>query len=102
MMWRLVVAALSLVLTDGAFAAHSSRRHAPPSRGCLVEVLHSEELPVGPLFYHTIKATLLVTAPGRPPFETTVYKAIPWQVPPPRPGERVRVSCIYGGSNFNW
>jgi hypothetical protein len=35
----------------------------------------------------------LVTPPGAPPFETTVLKVIPWQVPPPRRGQRVRVHC---------
>jgi hypothetical protein len=63
------------------------------SRACLVEVLYSEELPIGPLFHHTVKAAVLVTPPGAPPFETTVLKVIPWQVPPPRRGQRVRVPC---------
>jgi len=61
--------------------------------GCLVEVLYSEELPIGPLFYHTVKAAVLVTPPGAPPFETTLLKVIPWQVPPPRRGQRVRMPC---------
>jgi hypothetical protein len=35
----------------------------------------------------------LVTPRDAPPFETTVLKVIPWQVPPPRRGQRVRVAC---------
>jgi hypothetical protein len=60
---------------------------------CLVEVLHSEELPLAPPFYHTVRATLRVTPPDRPPFETTVRRAIPWQSPPPRQGQRILVPC---------
>lgn len=60
---------------------------------CTAEVLHSEMLPVGPAFHHTIKATLLVTPTDRPPFETTVVRVIPWQAPPPRQGQRQRVPC---------
>ena len=81
-------AAMLLALTASAQAGqgvHDSR--------CLVEVLYSEELPIGPLFYHTVKAAVLVTPPGAPPFETTVHKVIPWQVPPPRRGQRLRVAC---------
>jgi len=86
------VAATILLLTiSGAVqAAPGSKREA---HSCRVEVLHSEELPIGPLFYHTVKANLLVTAPGAPPFETTLYKVIPWQVPPPRQGQHVMVPC---------
>jgi hypothetical protein len=62
-------------------------------RPCLIEVLHSEELPFGPLFYHAVKVTLLVTTPDAPPFQTTVQKVIRWQAPPPRQGQRARVWC---------
>jgi hypothetical protein len=63
------------------------------TRSCLVEVLHSEELPIGPMFFHTIKATLLVTAPGMQPFEATVQEVIPWQAPPRRQGKRLHARC---------
>jgi hypothetical protein len=82
-------AAMLLVLTASAQAGQMASRDSR----CLVEVLYSEELPIGPLFYHTVKAAVLVTPPGAPPFETTVQKVIPWQVPPPRRGQRVRVAC---------
>jgi hypothetical protein len=63
------------------------------AQSCLVQVLRSEEIPLGPMFYHTVKATLLVTPPDRPPFQTTVEKVTPWQVPPPRQGQRAWVTC---------
>jgi hypothetical protein len=60
---------------------------------CLVQVLSSEEIPLGPMFHHTVKATLLVSPSDRPPFQTTIEKVTPWQVPPPRQGQRAWVSC---------
>jgi hypothetical protein len=47
-------------------------------------VLASEELPIGPPFYPTVKATLLVAPANRASFETIVQRVIPWQSPPPR------------------
>lgn len=85
-----VAATMVLALTASVQAGRGAARDP---RACLVEVLYSEELPIGPLFYHTVKAAVLVTPPGAPPFETTVLKVIPWQVPPPRRGQRVRVHC---------
>jgi hypothetical protein len=79
-----------LMLTVSAAAAQGSEREG---RSCLVEVLYSEELPIGPLFYHTVKVTLLVSAPHTRPFEMTIDKVIPWQAPPPRRGQRVKARC---------
>lgn len=84
-----VAATMVLTLTASAQAGQAASRDSR----CLVEVLYSEELPIGPLFYHTVKAAVLVTPPGARPFETTVLKVIPWQVPPPRRGQRVRMAC---------
>ena len=84
-----VATTMLLALTASAQAGQGGWRDPR----CLVEVLYSEELPIGPLFYHTVKAAVLVTPPGAPPFETTVLKVIPWQVPPPRRGQRVRIPC---------
>jgi hypothetical protein len=41
----------------------SMARKAERNKRCLIEVLHSEELAIAPLFSHTISATLLVTSP---------------------------------------
>jgi hypothetical protein len=67
-----------------------------PSDGriaCKADILHSEELPGAPIFYHHVKADLRVTPPGRPAFEATVENLTPWQVPPPRRGERFTLWC---------
>ena len=95
-----VAAAMILLMTTDPIRARQAAQHA--TRSCLIEVLHSEELPIGQMFFHTIKATLLVTAPGAQPFEATVQEVIPWQTPPPRAGKRVRVLCDPTTHNFSF
>ena len=77
---------------------HPPRRvvRSGPSDGliaCKANILRAEELPGAPIFYHHVKADLLVTPPGRPAFEVTVENLTPWQVPPPRRGERFSLWC---------
>lgn len=93
-----ILAALLLGIGAGSAAAAEMRTQAKPevkadAQSCFVQVLSSEEIPLGPMFHHTVKATLLVTPPDRPPFQTTVEKVTPWQVPPPRQGQRAWVYC---------
>jgi len=91
---KIVAASLLLAMACGpARAGDWGRPGSVALQPCMIEVLHSEMIPVGPLFHHTIKATLLVSAPDRPPFETTVLEVIPWQFPPPRQGQRRKVMC---------
>jgi hypothetical protein len=84
---------LGLGFGGAANAAQMQGAARADAQSCFVQVLHSEEIPLGPMFYHTVKATLLVTPADRPPFQTTVEKVIPWQVPPPRQGQRAWVTC---------
>jgi hypothetical protein len=60
---------------------------------CKAAILYSEELPGAPIFYHHVRADLLVTPPGRPAFEATVENLTPWQIPPPRRGQRLTLWC---------
>jgi hypothetical protein len=87
----------AVLLLGSGFCSSASAGGLPPARAdaqiCLVQVLYSEEIPLGPMFYHTVKATLLVTPSDRPPFQTTIEKVTPWQVPPPRQGQQARVYC---------
>ena len=76
-----------------ASAGQTKGRSGAGSQFCLVEVLRSEELPIGPLFSHTVRATLLVTAPDGHAFQATVQRVITWQAPPPRQGQRLNVPC---------
>ncbi len=69
---------------------------------CLAEVLHSEELPGAPIFQNRVRTTLLVTPPAGVPFETTVEKLIPFQAPPPRKGQRLRLPCDPANLSFPW
>jgi hypothetical protein len=97
---RTIIATL-LVLHGAAIAAsaddQAARRSAAEPSGerpaCFVEVLYSEELPGAPIFQNRVRARLRVTLADRPPFETTVEKFMPWQVPPPRRGQRFKMLC---------
>ena len=90
-----MLAALLLGLVGAGSAAAAEMRPSAKAdaQSCFVQVLSSEEIPLGPMFHHTVKATLLVTPPDRPAFQTTVEKVTPWQVPPPRQGQRAWVFC---------
>ena len=85
--------AMAVAMTTAISGSTAFAASAHDARSCLVEVLYSEMLSIGPLFYHTVKVRLLVTPAGRPPFETMVERAIPWQTPPPRQGQRIRMAC---------
>jgi hypothetical protein len=97
---RAIIATL-LLLHGAAVAAwaddQAARRSATEASGerpeCFVEVLYSEELPGAPIFQNLVRARLRVTLADRPPFETTVEKFMPWQVPPPRRGQRFKMLC---------
>jgi hypothetical protein len=87
------IAIVTMILLAAGGPTYAGQGGHRDARSCLVEVLSSEELPIGPLFHHTIKATLLVTPHDMPPFERTVYQVITWQEPPPRPAQRMRIGC---------
>jgi len=94
----IIAATLVLGMTATASAADPIRRGAftEASDGrvmCNIQVIRSEELPGAPIYQNRVRATLLVNAPGRAPFETTVVKLIPWQVSPPRQSPRMTVLC---------
>jgi hypothetical protein len=95
-----VVSMLALAaMTQNARAGGHAQRDA---KSCFVEVLTSEELPAAPPFYHTVKASLLVTPADRVAFQTTVVRTSPWQAPPLRQGQRLSTSCeaVQAGSGF--
>ena len=90
-----MITASALLVGATTMAAAAEPRH--PGAGadrrvpCTIEVLQSEELPGAPIFNHHIRAVLRVTLADQPPFETTVEKIVPWQVPPPRRGQRLQI-----------
>jgi hypothetical protein len=94
---RAILTILCLGIAVSAWAATPDGRVT-----CLVEVLHSEELPGAPIFQNHVRATLLVTPPAGAPFETTVEKLIPFQVPPPRKGQRLRLPCDPANLSSPW
>lgn len=98
MRWLTVATASTfLVVAAAPASAHQQESGQPqglgPRSSCLIEVLHSEELPGAPIFQSLVRARLRITPPGQAPFERTVERFIPWQAPPPRRGQRLMVSC---------
>ena len=94
----IIATTLFLTTTAAAFATDPIRGGAIAETRdgrirCSIQVVRSEELPGAPIYQNRVRATLLVSAPGRVPFETTVVRLIPWQVPPPRQGQRLTVLC---------
>ena len=94
----MIATTLCLGMIVTASADDRSRRRAPAERSdgrpmCTVDVVNSEELPGAPIFQSLVRTRLRVTPADRPPFETTVERLIPWQVPPPRRGQRLKILC---------
>jgi hypothetical protein len=94
----IIAATLFVTTTAAAFAADAIRGGAITEARdgrvrCGIEILRSEELPGAPIYQNRVRTTLRVSAPGRAPFETSVVRLIPWQVPPPRQGQRMSVLC---------
>jgi hypothetical protein len=96
-MSRAILTILFLGIAVSARASTSDARVV-----CLVEVVHSEELPGAPIFQNHVRAALRVTPPDAPSFETTVEKLIPFQVPPPRKGQRRRLLCDPASLSSPW
>ena len=89
---KTIVGSLMVLLITTGLAGAGEQAWRDP-RPCRAEVLQSEELPAAPIFHHAIRATLLVTGSDARQYQTTIYEVIPWQVPPLRRGQLVRVPC---------
>jgi hypothetical protein len=84
--------AVAVALLIGAMlpAQASSQNKAA---ACMAKVIKSEELPYAPMGYWLVRATLQVTPPAGPVFETTLQDRMPLQAYPPRRGETFRLWC---------
>ena len=60
---------------------------------CKARVLHSEELPYAPIGTWLVKATFEITPPHGNPYLAAYQDWVPWQGPPPRRGQSLRVQC---------
>lgn len=83
-------AAALLVVVMSSVQASASSVHRVR---CTARVLHSEKLPFAPINYWLVKVTLEVTPPNQAAFITTLQEWTPWQVPPPRRGQTLRLRC---------
>ena len=93
---------IAVAIATAISAATVFAASARDADSCLVEVLSSEMLTASPPFYHTVKATLLVTPADRPAYETTVVRTIPWQAPPPRQGQRTWMTCEQASAQYDF
>jgi hypothetical protein len=60
---------------------------------CKARVLYSEELPFAPIGTWLLRAMLEITPPRGNPYLATLQDWMPWQGPPLRRGEVLRVQC---------
>jgi hypothetical protein len=87
---------LALFLVSCAAPVTGKESFTPARRGakrCMAEVLHSEELPWGPIFSHRVRALVRITPPTGASFEVMLEGERPWQVPPPRRGKVRNIGC---------
>ena len=64
---------------------------------CKARVLYSEELPFAPIGTWLLRATLEITPPHGRPYLATFQDWMPWQGPPLRRGQVLRVQCDPAG-----
>jgi hypothetical protein len=60
---------------------------------CKARVLYSEELPFAPIGTWLLRATLEISPPHGNPYLATFQDWMPWQGPPLRRGQVLRVQC---------
>jgi len=93
---KLIVKAALLSALAMLASAGQTAEAAAAYRGflaCKAKVLHSEELPFGPIGTWLLRATLEVTPPRGNPYLATLQEWMPWQGPPLRRGQSLRVQC---------
>ena len=91
---KLVIAA-SIVLAVTTLSVTASNAQTPgiSLRPCKARVVYSEELPFAPIDSWLVKVTLEITPKNGLPYYTTLQKQMPWQGPPPRRGQALRLWC---------
>jgi hypothetical protein len=89
------IAVATMLATAILSTQASTQTLAGSDRGqpCSARVLYSEELPFAPINTWLVKVTLEITPPNGGAFVTTLQNSTPWQVPPPRQGQRFRLRC---------
>jgi hypothetical protein len=83
--------ALAMLASAGQFAQAATAYQG--FLDCKARVLYSEELPFAPIGTWLLRATLEITPPGGIPYLATLQDWMPWQAPPLRRGQALRVQC---------
>ena len=79
-----------VTLAGGAAQAQEAPGSLQP---CTARVVYSEQLPYAPIDTWLVKVTLEITPRHGAPYVTTLQDRMPWQGPPPRRGQALRLWC---------
>jgi hypothetical protein len=88
-----IAAAILLAGATLASVPANAQGAGNPLRPCTARVVHSEELPFAPIDSWLVKVTLEVTPKHGSAYFTTLQNRMPWQGPPPRRGQVLRLLC---------
>jgi hypothetical protein len=95
------VTAMAIVLAGASFSSAAAAQSAPGQlQRCTARVVYSEELPFAPIDSWLVKVTLEVTPRYGVPYVTTLQNRMPWQGPPPRRGQALRLWCDPANPNY--
>jgi hypothetical protein len=95
--------AVALVLAgtlSSAGTAANAQTTAKTLRPCTARVVYSEELPFAPIGSWLVKMTLEITPKRGVSYYTTLQEWMPWQGPPPRRGQALRLWCDPANPNI--
>lgn len=76
-----------------ADASPASPESGDQWRSCTARVLYSRELPFAPEGKWLVKVTLEITPPNGSAYAATLQEWMPWQGPPPRRRQALRLLC---------
>jgi hypothetical protein len=85
------LSAVAMLAGEGQTAQAATTHHG--FLACKARVLYSEELPFAPIGSWLVKATFEITPPHGNPYLAAYQDWMPWQGPPPRRGQSLRVQC---------
>jgi len=92
---KLTVTAATLLAGATLAGATPAAQASPDNQGlpCVAKVIRSEQLPFAPANTWLVKVTLEITPPNGNAYQTTLRDFMPWQGPPPRRGQVLRLLC---------
>jgi hypothetical protein len=92
-MKSVIAAGIAMFAVTLANAAANAQGTTTALQPCMARVVYSEELPFAPIDSWLVKVTLEITPRNGIPYFTTLQDRTPWQSPPPRRGQTLRLWC---------